>query len=228
MHEAARTRAARAAGAPALEVLDVAQVDGCPALVLERVHGVSMLDALITGRIAPDALGRALAQLHLRLHALPGTGLPEQHASLRVRLHRIDGPLHDRASAILDGLPAGNRLCHGDFHPGNVLTAARGDVVIDWYDATSGTPATDVAQTTLLLMHAHAPGVADSATVERMRTAVHDAHLTAYRALTPIEPRELAAWQIVMAAARLPVNSDAGERSALLGVIDRNLRLAST
>jgi Ser/Thr protein kinase RdoA (MazF antagonist) len=225
IHEAARTRAARAAGAPAPEVHDVVQIEQCPAIVVERVHGVPMLDALLTSRIAPGTLGRNLAQLHLRLHALPGTGLPRQHASLRVRLDRIDDGLRTRAIAILDRLPADAQLCHGDFHPGNVLMGASGEVVIDWYDATSGTPAADVAQTTLLLLHAHAPGLESSAAVERMRSVVHDAYLDAYRGVTPIPAHELAAWRVVMAAARLPVTGDPGERNALVGSIGRNLQL---
>lgn len=38
-----------------------------------------------------------------------------------------------------------------DFHPDNVLLAARGPVIIDWPDATRGQPLADVARTSLLL-----------------------------------------------------------------------------
>ncbi|WP_308495210.1 hypothetical protein [Micromonospora purpureochromogenes] len=33
---------------------------------------------------------------------------------------------------MLDGLPDGDRLCHDDFHPGNVLLAVDWTAVIDW------------------------------------------------------------------------------------------------
>ena len=31
--------------------------------------------------------------------------------------------------AVLDELPEGSQLCHGDFHPGNILMTARGPVL---------------------------------------------------------------------------------------------------
>ena len=42
-------------------------------------------------------------------------------------------------------------VCHGDFHPDNIMLTSRGPVVIDWMAACSGEPAADVARTVLLL-----------------------------------------------------------------------------
>ena len=33
---------------------------------------------------------------------------------------------------LFDTLPEGNRVCHGDFHPGNLLTCRGQTYVIDW------------------------------------------------------------------------------------------------
>ncbi len=43
--------------------------------------------------------------------------------------------LADFALEKLDGLPDGDRLCHGDLHPGNLLLGRDGPAVIDWTDA---------------------------------------------------------------------------------------------
>jgi aminoglycoside phosphotransferase (APT) family kinase protein len=56
-----------------------------------------------------------------------------------------------RALERLAGLPDGNRLLHGGFHPANLLRTTDGFVVIDWTNATSGDPAADVARTSLLM-----------------------------------------------------------------------------
>ncbi len=64
--------------------------------------------------------------------------------------------------AMLEARLGGMRgVVHGDFHPGNVLTAPRGPVIIDWADAAYGSPIWDMA--TMEMAHAPQPG-ADSAT----------------------------------------------------------------
>ena len=52
-------------------------------------------------------------------------------------------------------MPDGDRLCHGDFHPMNILGEASQPVIIDWSDARRGDPAADVCRT-YLLMKLHA------------------------------------------------------------------------
>jgi aminoglycoside phosphotransferase (APT) family kinase protein len=52
-------------------------------------------------------------------------------------------------------MPEGDRLCHGDFHPMNVLGEAAQPYIIDWADAHRGDPAADVCRSYLLLtLHA--------------------------------------------------------------------------
>src|SRR5215472_10876517 len=53
-----------------------------------------------------------------------------------------------------------NRLCHGDFHPINVLGEISRPVVIDWPDACGGDPAADVCRSYLLL-RLHAADIAE-------------------------------------------------------------------
>ena len=43
----------------------------------------------------------------------------------------------------------GDKLCHGDFHPGNVLLTEKGAVVIDWMTASICNPWADMARTDL-------------------------------------------------------------------------------
>ena len=48
-------------------------------------------------------------------------------------------------------MPEGDCLCHGDFHPINVLGAVSRPLVIDWSHACSGNPSADVCRSYLLL-----------------------------------------------------------------------------
>lgn len=96
-------------------------VDG-PNLVMERLDGETLLDAVLAGRIDVDDTAKLLVDLHDRLHALP---------------------------ARLSGDPA-DRIVHLDLHPQNIMLTSRGPVVIDWRNAAEGPPDFDVAMTALI------------------------------------------------------------------------------
>jgi thiamine kinase-like enzyme len=48
--------------------------------------------------------------------------------------------LREKALSYLAALPDDKKICHGDFHPGNVLITDKGAIVIDWMTASSGNP----------------------------------------------------------------------------------------
>jgi aminoglycoside phosphotransferase (APT) family kinase protein len=107
----------------------------------------------------------------------------------------------EEALAALERLDHGAQLCHGDIHPGNVLVADQGPVIIDWIDAASGSPAADLGRTVLLFEGAIATSQADEGTLALMRQ-YRDAYLEGYGA----DHGSTAAWRAwmpVLAAARL-------------------------
>jgi aminoglycoside phosphotransferase (APT) family kinase protein len=124
----ARTMAyARDRGYPVPAVEEISD-DGLD-LVMERIDGVSMVDAIGSRPWTIKRHGRTLAELHHRLHALPAP---------------------DWVPPAPCGEP-GDRLLHLDLHPLNVMVTARGPVVIDWPRASAGHPDADVALTWALL-----------------------------------------------------------------------------
>lgn len=121
-------------GYPVPEVYEVTDTD----MVLERLDGPTMLDALAKRPWRVGYFGRVLGSLHDRLHALPA---PEW-------LPRRFGTADD------------DRVLHLDLHPGNVILARRGAVVIDWCTAGAGDPAADVAMTMVAVGSAEVRGIA--------------------------------------------------------------------
>ena len=115
-------RHARAAGYP---VPEIHSVDGAD-MVLERVDGPTMRQALERAPHELEWHARAFAALHERLFA-------------------ISAP--DGIRAVSDG----NTLLHLDFHPENVLLSSGGPVVIDWANAARGHWADDVALTVVII-----------------------------------------------------------------------------
>ena len=217
--EAERARAAHLAGAPSPAVLDVLAADDRFGVMFEYVPGPSMLQAMTDDPTRAQSLICDLARLHADLHALPGTGLPPQreHLSRRIALSPLNHRLRATVLATLSKLPGGDALCHGDFHPGNVLLAGSGPSIIDWFDAVRGDPAADVARTLLLLQYARAPG--DSA-LENERSDLTALYLQEYRRRHEVSSEALQAWALPVATARLAEPIAGQERATLLRLIE--------
>lgn len=58
---------------------------------------------------------------------------------------------------IIGKLPDGNALCHGDFHPGNILISNGHTVVIDFMNVCHGNFLYDVARTVFLAEYTPVP-----------------------------------------------------------------------
>jgi aminoglycoside phosphotransferase (APT) family kinase protein len=124
-HEARTMRYVADHGYPVPRVEEV-RADGTE-IVMERIDGPIMADAMMR---PPWKLGdhlRILADLHDQLHEIPGA---------------------DWLAPMPGG---GDRLLHMDLHPLNVIMSPRGPVVIDWPNARLGDPMADVALTYALI-----------------------------------------------------------------------------
>lgn len=209
-YEARIARAVHASGLPVPAVGDIIQVDGHTGLVYERVVGHPMLDALTHDSSQITEYAQRLASLHAEMHeCVADAELPLQRQRLEDKIGNagaLTRPLRYAALAALDGMPDGDRLCHGDFHPGNVLLTAQGEVIIDWIDATRGNPLADVARTTILAMGS-AEG--DDRTTPVMRSLAREFHanyIRHYFSLGPPGMAEYRRWLPIVAAARLSEN----------------------
>lgn len=201
------TRAVQASGVPAPLAGPIIQVDGRHGLVYERVDGPSMLDVLRRRPWLLFRLARRLAALQAALHARTcSSAVPSQRPRLERKI-RAAAALPDQAKAALltrlAAMPDGDRVCHGDFHPGNVLLAARGEVVIDWIDAARGNPLADVARTTILLLGAASTDQLPSPFLKLFIRLFHARYLRHYFKLRPGGEQEYRRWLPIVAGARL-------------------------
>jgi aminoglycoside phosphotransferase (APT) family kinase protein len=184
-------------------------VDGRPGIVLDRVDGPDLLSLVGAKPWLLRRAGRVLADVHTRLHDKPApASLPDLRAELADRIASVDTlppALASWALSVLDGLPAGDRLCHGDMHLANVLGSLAAPVVIDWGGATRGDPVADVANTWMIhRMGQPPPGTPlyVRAAIPMLRAGVVSAYLRRYRRLRPFDRDLFRRWQIVCVAAR--------------------------
>ena len=79
---------------------------------------------------------------------------------------------------MIDSLPDGNTLCHGDFHPGNILISDGHTMVIDFMNVCHGYFLYDVARTVFLVEYTPVPmEVDDRELFLRLKKALADLYL---------------------------------------------------
>jgi hypothetical protein len=111
----------------------------------------------------------------------------------------------------------------GDYHPGNVLLTKSGPIVIDWMTASTGSPWTDVARTSLLLsIGAKAAGKQVRPIIRTVIKLYHRTYLNHYRRRKPDTEKEMDRWTPAIAAARLSENI-LPEREALIRIVEEGL-----
>ena len=161
--EAANQAAVETLGLPVPAVWGVQQIGGGWGIVFDRVSGASFAERMRQDpTIVPQYL-EILARLQARIHSHPAHQFAGLDARLATRIAQTKLLEESRKQILLGRLakmPDGDRLCHGDFHPRNVLGEGPRPIIIDWPDACRGDPAADVCRSYLLLK-LHAEEIAD-------------------------------------------------------------------
>jgi Phosphotransferase enzyme family len=213
-------------------LIEVVDRDGRCGLVLQRLPGSDMLALLQRQPWRVIGLARKLAGAHLAVHRVTAPGeLPDLRQLLAVRIEDAGLPpgLRSFVLRVLDGLPEGDRLCHGDYHPGNVLVAADRVGVIDWTNAARGAPEADHARTLLLLRWADPlPGtpLASRALMAAGRAVFARTYAHTYHRRASWPSPQIDSWLTVHAAARLTEGIDV-EHARLVAYLDRASRKAA-
>jgi Ser/Thr protein kinase RdoA (MazF antagonist) len=172
--EVAGMEHARRHGFPVAEARALSDTE----IVMERLNGPTMLDAMERRPWTIGSHAKLLAALHRQLHAI----------------------------AAPDWLPApvgeGGELLHLDLHPDNVILTEAGPSVIDWPNVARGPGAGDVAYTWIILSTAAEPG--GSVRGRLLAALGRRAFVAAFlRQFDAAERAEIERWIPVGATARL-------------------------
>jgi aminoglycoside phosphotransferase (APT) family kinase protein len=224
--EAAAMRILSQNGHRAPAVRGIVEIDGRPGLVTEYIKGPDLFTRLSAHPWKIWQAGSVMAMTHAAMHECQApASLPELHDDLKERITTAPSPLPSaQTEAVLEllgRLPRGDRLCHGDFHLGNLLADWDVPVVIDWGDAARGDPLADVARTELL----HRLGEPPPGTSRLLETLIPigrgilaHRYVSTYRRCRGIDAARLEKWKIVRAAARVAEGIDS-ETESLLGYL---------
>jgi Ser/Thr protein kinase RdoA (MazF antagonist) len=209
-YEARLAEVVHGSGLPVPAVGEMVTVNGRTGLIYERVAGAALFEVMPKRPWTIFRYGRRTAELHAEMHSktIP-LEIPRQRQRLVEKIESaaaLPDALRRQVLAALARLPDGDQLCHGDFHPANVMATPQGEVIIDWIDATRGNPLADLARSSIIAL-----GVASTAQTARTLDKLfvrlfHAIYLRRYLALRPEGKVEYGRWLPIVAAARLSEN----------------------
>jgi aminoglycoside phosphotransferase (APT) family kinase protein len=209
--EAALLALVESLGLPVPEVYGVWPIADRWGVAMSRADGPSFAEAMLH---QPDQLAAYLnemALLHLRVHGHRALQFPAAKPRLAADIEKAEILGKARREALLrrlEAMPDADRLCHGDFHPFNVLGPPGQAIIIDWPNAGRGDPAADVCRAYVLIRHV-APDVAG-------------AYVDSYAGVSNSDVGAIFEWLPLIAAARLSEGVQ-GEEAELIEMVDRGL-----
>ena len=188
-------------GIPAPNVYSVETVRSRTAVLMDQVWGISLMDMYMEN---PEKLGEYLdkaVELQNAMHKAFFSEFLPQKIMLQGMINAspsLNQEEKDRLNAMLDTLPDGFSICHGDFHFGNILYDGISYKIIDWAEVSSGCPAADACRSYLDYCMA-------SDELSRM-------YLEKYCTASGIPREEILVWLPVVAGALYGYLSDEGKK----------------
>lgn len=187
---------------PAVACYGMLEWEGRPGILYERADGPSLLGLLLEGGDAAHC-GSTLAAVHRQVlgQRLPeGRSYKEILRSCILRAEQLSLPRRRQVLALLERIPEGEALCHGDLHFDNVLLAAGTPKIIDFMTLCRGDPQLDIARTVWMLAKAAPP---DTLPAGPELEALRRRAVQSYLAEMDVAPASLREAMAVIAAGRL-------------------------
>ncbi|WP_432663006.1 aminoglycoside phosphotransferase family protein [Wukongibacter baidiensis] len=215
---------------PAPEVFELIEYEDRLGIISERVYGHTMIKSILLKpwRMVNEA--KRLAEIHKRIQKKIDVDLPRQKNRLKKQIESTDLLVEDIKEKIykyLEKLSDDNILCHGDFHPDNILISKNKEIVIDWMDAAIGNPAADVARTSILFKYGSLPddkSLLERKVVDFVRRKFYSEYIKHYTEICNISTEEIEVWELPIAAARLVEDIPECEKAILIDYINKRIK----
>ncbi|PFE03855.1 aminoglycoside phosphotransferase [Bacillus cereus] len=212
LYEAKKQEYAYSCGLNVPQVFEVTEIKGRQAIIMEYVKGQTVGELLINHMERAEHYISICVDIQQKMHAVVvNSDLLEP---MSAKLHRqiesvynLDEELKDKLLRKLDSMVIEPRLCHGDFHPFNLIMSHDNVKIIDWVDASAGDIRADVYRTYLLYAQS---------SVE-----LAEMYLRIYCNNTGLSRNEVLEWAPIIAGARLSENSSSENIEHLKGLVDR-------
>lgn len=153
--------------------------EGKHGIVYDKVVGERLLDwTLRTGNLQECAILMARAHKAILKHDI--RNVPDYKDFLIYHIKKASITKEERLNALhlIDQLEDGTTLCHGDFHPGNVMLYQDSVSVIDFMNVCRGNRLYDIARTVYLIEYTPVPsGVENPEEIKNLKNILSRLYL---------------------------------------------------
>lgn len=133
--------------------------EGRYGIIYDRIDGESLLDRVLATKDL-EMCTDYLAGLHKEILSNTSTDIPDYKDFLRYHIQEASALAFEEKEKmlkLLHKLPEGKTLCHGDFHPGNVIISGGKAIAIDFMNVCRGNYLYDIARTVYLVQYTPVP-----------------------------------------------------------------------
>lgn len=193
------------------KIYEVAKHDGKWAIISEFIEGETLSHLMRDTPEKFDDYMEFFVKLQAQVHCQKSPMLSRMRDKVRMRLlalEDLDATTRFDLILRLEDMPRYNAVCHGDFHPSNIIIKADGTpYILDWSHAVQGNAAGDIAISYLMLMISHGEEVSKK-------------YLDIVERVYPQIPRtEILHW-LPIAAAYLAIKWKGDTKELLLSKVD--------
>ena len=134
-------------------LVEVSKIDGKWALTMDYIEGRTLEELMRANPERTEDYLSLFVNIQMEIHACRAPRLNRMKDKMRRKISEtdLDATTKYDLQTRLEGMKKHDKVCHGDFCPGNVIVSGSGvPYVIDWSHATRGNASTDAARTYLL------------------------------------------------------------------------------
>ncbi|WP_277586278.1 aminoglycoside phosphotransferase family protein [Psychrobacillus antarcticus] len=211
-YEANKQEFAYSCGLPVPQIIDVIEVDGKQAILMEYIKGKTLGSMLLENMEKAEYYMEIFCNVQQQIHMVVPNSLEPMSRKLRRQIE--SAPILDQKQKYilinrLELLSYENEtsLCHGDFHPFNLIVSNKKMTIIDWVDASAGDIRADIYRTYLLY--------------SQFSMELAEMYLQLYCRKLGLPIEEVVEWAPIMAGARLAENVSTENSQRLFEIIKR-------
>lgn len=207
------------------KVYEMVKIDGKHGIIYEEIQGTDFLKIMIGSLWKINDYAKRLAHYHLSIQKPISDNMGTVKEKLEEDLNSVN-VLSDENKEIvrkyLKQLPEGIKLCHFDFHPGNIMITKDKKIILDWMTACKGDACADVARTCIMLKYGeatHAPWIVRRI-IPILQHHIYKIYIREYLTISQRSRKDIESWELTVAAARLREWISENEKRKLVQLVN--------
>jgi thiamine kinase-like enzyme len=209
-YEANKQRFAHSCGLQVPDIMDVTEIDGKQAIIMEYVKGKTFGEIAAANMNEADYFISLSVDIQLQIHTKTADSIEPMREKLTRQIESTRKLSQRHKKALLKKLESmsfENRLCHGDFHLHNLIMSEDKVTIIDWIDSSSGDIRADVYRTYLLY--------------SQISSKVAELYLRLYCQKSGLSKEEILEWAPIIAGARLSEKVSSENNERLIEIVNK-------